>query len=181
MDLSQLVELRTGMSKDSGSAFKELIQALKVKAADLPGLLKNIGETELKVTRDRFTSKTAPDGTPWKDNSPLTKLLARGGSLMRRSGRLMGSLNYQVVGDTLQFGPNTVYAAVQQFGAVIMPRAASTLRIPIAAGMMIGGKRTKQAGGIFVKSVTIPARPYIGIGPKDEEAITNTVEDWFTL
>ncbi|MDE2577943.1 MAG: phage virion morphogenesis protein [Hyphomicrobiales bacterium] len=167
--------------KGAGAAIARLAE----KLGNPVGLLKAIGEAELQVTQDRFASKTAPDGTRWADNAPLTLMLAGGkGSMLKRSGGLYGSLSYTVSGTTLSLGPNKVYAAVQQFGATIKSKTGGPLRIPVPAGtMMAQGKgpsrRTNAPGAIFVMSVTIPARPYIGVGPADEQAIMEAAQDWF--
>jgi len=178
-----------------------IIEKIAAKAADTAGLLKNIGETELKATRERFDAKKGPDGSAWPANAPLTLMLARGGSMMKRTGGLVGSISYEVSGSTLKLGPNKVYAAAQQFGVTIKGKN-GPLRIPVPGGTMMSkaqaaklgveqkkgrGKKSgdvaasKGAGAIYVQSVTIPPRPYIGIGAADAQAIVDTVEDWFSL
>ena len=161
----------------SGLALEWLEKRLKNPAP----LLKIIGEADLKVIQARFASKTAPDGSAWAPNRPLTLLLARGGAMMRRSNPgLLGSINYLVSGSVLTIGPSKTYAAIQQFGGTVTAKGGA-LRIPVPAGTMINGRRTNAAGGIFLKSITIPPRPYIGIGAKDIEAIGDAVEEYFTL
>lgn len=161
----------------------ETVRKIAARLGDKAGLLKNLGEAELQVVQARFDSKTAPDGSAWAPNHPLTLMLATGGAMMKRSGGLVNSINYTVAGDKLTMGPNKIYDAVHQFGATITGH----LRIPVPAGTMMspGGdapaRRTNAEGAIFLASVTIPARPYMGIGEKDIEAIAETIEDWLDL
>lgn len=143
---------------DPGSPGIAQLEKLVERATDREGLLKNLGEALLATTQDRFQSQSDPSGAAWAALAPST--VARRGSarpILRVSGRLYGSLTYQVAGDTLQLGPNTVYAAVHQFGHTFEPRGKSG------------------------KGVTVPARPYVGYGPADEKAAIETAEDWFSL
>jgi len=172
------------------------------KVKDTAGLLEKVGEAERTVIHSRFDEKAAPDGSAWPANTPFTLMLAGGkGSMMKRSGALKGSVNFQVAGSTLQIGPNRVYAAAQQFGATIKAKGAA-LAIPIPAGTFMSAKqasslgvgmkrrrgnkdgdggRSNKDGVLFLQKVTIPPRPYIGIGPKDEQAIEHSVIDWLSI
>ncbi|MFD2678038.1 phage virion morphogenesis protein [Camelimonas lactis] len=142
-----------------------------------PGLLKNIGDALLATTADRFDSQTAPDGSKWAPLKPLTVMI-RGSAtpILRVSGELKDSVTRQVEGWSLRIGPNKVYAAAQQFGATI---EGSPLRIPL--GKAAKGPAGNKRGAVFVQSVTLTPRPYIGVGPEDERAIQETSEDWFAL
>lgn len=113
------------------------------------GVMKNIGQALLSTTQDRFSSQTTPDGAGWPALSAAT-VAKRGaaGPILRQSGRLYGSLNYQVSGDTVRLGPNTIYSAVHNFGHT------------------------------FSTGVTVPARQYVGFGPADQRAVRETIEEW---
>ena len=127
----------------------EEIDRLIEKLDDRSGVMKSIGEALLATTQDRFASQTTPDGAAWPALSPAT-VAKRGaaGPILRQSGRLYGSLNYQVSGDTVRLGPNTIYAAVHNFGYT------------------------------FSTGVTVPARTYVGFGPDDQRAVRDTIEEW---
>lgn len=149
------------------------------KAKNPAGGLKTVGEALLRVTQDRFKSETAPDGAKWARHSELTRLIRGGkGGILRLSGRLMKSIAYQVAGPVLRLGPNAPpYDAVQQFGATIRPKKGKFLAIPIPAGR--GGRNS--AGFARAKQVTIPPRPYIGFGAKDEKATLREIEAWLAI
>jgi phage gpG-like protein len=168
------------------AAVEKALGELARKAANPAGALKNIGEALLKTTRDRFSSQTAPDGSAWPAWSPLTVLLGggAGGGMLRRSGRLFSSTNDQVAAPILRVGANAPpYDRAQQYGAKIVAKG-KALAIPLP-----GGKGKKKAKGpapkyppaVLVKSVTIPPRPYIGFGPKDEAATLREIEAWLAI
>jgi phage gpG-like protein len=151
---------------------------LAAKARNPAGGLRLIGEKLLTVQNQRFRAMEGPDGTPWAKLRPLT--LETGGkntSIMRRSGLLMRSGNAKVSGSTLSVGISGVQAGVQQFGKTIVPKKGSVLAIPM--GPRKGGRN--GAGFAFAKKVTIPARPMVGFGPKDEKATREGVRAWLAI
>lgn len=166
------VRIRIDPSSSGLKALEQLVE----RATNRPGLLKNIGEALLRTTGDRFRSQTDPEGKPWAPLAPLTvELRGSATPILTRTGRLRGSVAYQVSGDVLRIGPNTVDAAAHQFGATIKAKG---------KGLRIPAPRRAKGGGpdaIFVQQVTIPARPYIGFGKADQEATTDTVLDWFDI
>lgn len=132
-------------------------------------LLKNIGEALLETTKERFADETDPDGAKWTPLKPVT-VAERGSAnpILMRSGALKGSIDYQVEGSTLKVGPSSVYGAVHQFGHTFQ----------VGGGGKKGKGKKRASGG---KGVTVPARPYIGIGKADREAVKETTQDWFDL
>ena len=60
-------------------------------------------------------------------------------------------------------GSNKIYAAVHQFGATITPKSGQYLTF------WMGGRLVKA------RSVTIPARPYLGISDDDSKIMMNEV------
>lgn len=155
---------------DPGSPGIVRLEKLERRLERTSDLLKNIGEALLVTTDDRFDSETDPEGKAWAALRPLTvEIRGSASPILTRTGKLRGSVNYQVTGDTLKLGPNTPGAAALQFGAVITGKK-GPLAIP-------GGKK----GTVFARKVTIVPRPYIGIGKADRTAIEETAQDWFAL
>lgn len=171
--------LRIIPDPDSMARAERELSRLARKTENLPGALRNIGEALLKTTHERFRNESAPDGSKWAPHSPLTLLLRGGkGGILRKSGRLMRSINYRVGSHVLRLGPNAPpYDAVQQFGATIKPKTKKTLAIPMPARR---GSRN-GAGFMFIKKAVIPPRPYIGFGPKDEAATLREIKAWLAL
>lgn len=155
---------------DPGSPGIAKLEKLARQAENKAGLLKNIGEALLETTDQRFEDQKDPQGRAWAPLKPLTVEL-RGASapILTRTGRLRGSLNYEVSGDALKLGPSAIHGAVHQFGATIVAKG-KPLRMPMKGG-----------GAKYARKVTVPARPYVGFGPEDEKAATETAQDWFDL
>lgn len=132
---------------------------------DLKPMLDSIGETVAKNARHRFETGKGPGGEKWE---PSTSAWAGGTTLVGR-GHLRDSVNHVVSGNEVTVGSNVDYAAIHQFGGKIEPKNGKYLVF--------------QVGGAWAKvsSVTLPARPYLGLEPDDEQAITDIVEDYLQL
>jgi phage gpG-like protein len=174
--MSIAIKVSGGPSLAAASA---QLAELEAKARNPASGLKTIGEKLLRVQLDRFRDQSAPDGSPWQPLRPLT-IETRGGKtgpILRRSGLLMRSSNYRVAGRTLSIGISGVQAGVQQFGATIVPKKAKRLAIPIPAAK---GARP-MVGFAYAMKVTIPARPMVGFGPKDQRAVEQGVRAWLAV
>lgn len=113
-----------------------------------------------------FRTGTDPWGNPWKKLSPLS----RHGQPLKNTGHLSSSITAQVVdkGMGVEIGTNlqsngVKFPAVHQFGMVIHPKDAKYLRW------------MSPVGPIFVKKVTIPARPFL---PLDASGSTELPPQW---
>ena len=100
-----------------------LVATLRAKLAavtnpDLSPVLADIGEIGQLDSIQRIQStKTAPDGSAWAPWSARYAKSGRGRSLERRSGDLMGKVDYFVSGsDEVTLTAELPYAARQQFG-----------------------------------------------------------------
>lgn len=158
---------------------RKTLKRLAGLAARPAGGLKVVGAALLKEQNRRFDAETDPEGKSWAPLAPLTVALRGGktGPILRRSGQLKRSGNWRVSGSTLRVGVNTPYAAAQQFGATITAKRHPTLLIPMPAAR---GGRNKMSFA-RPKSVTIPSRPMVGFGPRDENATLDAVEDWLAI
>lgn len=128
-------------------------------------LLAELGEYVLRTTRDRFKTQTAPDGTAWAALQPWYQKEKRRNKsrILTLNGYLRGQMAVQMVGErAVEVGSNLPYAAVHQFGAVIRPRTAKVLLFR----------------GHAAKSVTIPARPFLGLSDEDRNELVERTLDW---
>ena len=118
-----------------------------------------VGESQ---TRRRITDeKRAPDGTAWAPN-------LEGTSILQRSGQnLLASLAFSSDADTAEWGASWEYAHIHQDGAVITPKTAGVLMFKVR------GKTVKA------KSVTIPARPFVGLSDENRAELLELVSDHF--
>lgn len=143
-------------------ALAEAEQAL----SDLTPLLQDIGELMVERTKGNFKTGTAPDGTAWAPRSQATldAYAARGdtpkgGPLVGVTRALSTTIAYEVAPGHVDWGSNMIYAAVMQFGAA-------------------QGQFGTTSRGASIPWGDIPARPFVGIGPEDENAILDTIEDY---
>jgi phage virion morphogenesis protein len=115
--------------------------------------LREIGEVLVQSTKQRFVSKTDPDGTAWKDNSAITIAnKGRNEPLIGESGELGEQIHYNLVGSgELEVGSSMEYAAMQHFGGLKSD-------FPHLWG-------------------DIPARRIVGISSSDEKQIIDIVGD----
>jgi len=142
------------------ASLSRLAQAVESPQKALYG----IGEWLRASSQARFTSQTAPDGTPWL---PLQHWYKQGKSknqdkVLTLNGYLRNTLTFQVEGDAVLVGSNLEYAAIHQFGGTIRPRV----------------KKALAVGGGAVASVTIPARPYLGVSDDDADEIASLISDY---
>lgn len=131
--------------------FKRLVHA----AGDTDQALRDIGEYEIRATRERAAREESPDGTPWVKLSPryaARKAKKRGGApILKFDNHMLGDrLNYQV-GDTwVEIGTNVPYGALHQFGGT--------------SGMAPG-------------PAAVPARPWLGLSDEDTTEIRTILAD----
>ena len=129
-----------------------------------PGpLLRQIGAGLVAAAEERFDRQTDPWGRAWAPLSPAYAPLKTNTRILTERGHLRGSLSYHVGAREVSYGSPMVYAAVHQFGGTIKPKNAKAL----VFAMSFGG----VAHLVHAHSVFIPARPYIGMGPAEIEAV----------
>lgn len=84
---------------------------------DLKPLMQGIGAIVESSTRDRFRTKTAPDGSSWDDLKPSTVAAknGRGGILVDR-GDFMRSITHHATSVSVQVGSDRPYSKYHQTG-----------------------------------------------------------------
>ena len=133
----------------------------KAKLGPLMDRVALVGESE---TRRRIEDGgPAPDGAEWPDRHPAYE---NPHPLLNREGGLVDSIQGDAGDDTAIWGSSLVYARIHQLGGTIVPRNASALFFTL------GGE------GVIARSVTIPARPYLGYGAPEREGVEDVVEAW---
>jgi phage virion morphogenesis protein len=108
----------------------------------------------------RFRTETAPDGSKWK---PSLRVQMQGGRTLTKDGHLSGSISSQSGNDYAMWGVNRIYAALMHFGGVVRAKAGKALRFRFAGGF------------VTVKSVTIRARPFLGVSDDDRADILDII------
>jgi phage gpG-like protein len=149
-----------------------VLKAVKAEIATPQQMLGSIGESLLRVNRDRHHAGLAPDGSAWKPLSELTLKEKRKGGILNKTGEMLQSFNYQLEGnDTLRLGfdgtRNSQLAIWHHDGTE--PYLIEPLN-----------KKSLHFGGIFAKKVNhpgLPSRPLVGFPVSDQQLTTHVIED----
>lgn len=121
---------------------------------DLDPALEEIGAQLVAQAQFRFEREEDPEGRPWKGlaDSTLEQRLRKGGDeprILRDTTDLYDSLAWKVApGRSVTAGVSSVYGRIHQLGG--------------------------QTGRAL--ATTLPARPYLGVGPEDIEQIVEILE-----
>ena len=128
-------------------------------------LYDDIGALLVAATQENFDQEQAPGGSPWPQS---IRARTEGGKTLTDTARLKNSITHEAGDSAVAVGTNLIYAAIHQTGGTIRAKTSKGLRFRMGGN---GGWITKQ-------SVSLPARPFLGLGPDDEEAIIETAGDW---
>lgn len=162
---------------DIGAARAALEKAREIVGAPR-GLLEIAGGILEESTRDRFRAQAGPGGIPWPTTArqrfaaqPQAGRVgpSQGGRALIDKGGLLSSITHVADESRVEVGViaktrSAKFAAVHQFGAVILPKRGPFLVFRGAGGHLI-----------FARKVTIPARPFIGIDANDR---ADLMEAW---
>ena len=148
----------------NNEAVLKALRQLVENVENMRPALMAIGEVLIYSSKQRFATKTGPDGQRWTDNSEVTKwtpkknpgggewIKGRNDPLVGESHQLSEQIFYNLIGDDeLEIGSPMKYAAMQQFGG-------SKSEFPFLWG-------------------DIPARAFLGISDSDERQILDIVGD----
>ncbi len=145
------------------AALGQLQRAIEAAANARP-LFDEVGASLVVSTQMRFEREQSPEGAKWPAS---LRAIVEGGRTLTDTARLQQSITHEASDTGVAVGTNLLYAAVHQFGATITAKTEK-------------GLVWKGAGGQWFRkdSVTIPARPFIGLDDDDEEEIVAISEDW---
>lgn len=135
-------------------------------AATLP-LMRAIGGHLRDAARARFRTNVAPDGAAWK---PSLRVMLGGGRTLRQSGILRDSFHDSATATEARVESEDNRAAIHHFGGIIRAKGAGALRFGLPGG-----------GFATVRSVTMPARPALGVSAEDREAISGLIQDFIDM
>lgn len=149
---------------EAGDQALSALSGLVGRLDDATALYDELGRMLAGSTQHRFETETDPAGNPWPDS---LRVLTLGGKTLTDSTALRSSITWEAFASGVAVGTNLIYASVHQLGATIEAKASPFLHFAVPGG-----------GYAMVKSVTIPARPFLGISDSDEMAILSLVESW---
>ena len=104
-------------------------------------------------TRERFRLQLDPQGNRWK---PSLRVQLHGGKTLTRDGHLGNSITSRSGRFLAEWGTNRIYGAIHQFGGVIKPKHAPSLRFQLANGAFVSTKK-----------VEIPQRAFLGVNEEN--------------
>lgn len=90
--------------KYQDAGLQHIISVLSQELLHPQELLGSIGESLLRVNRQRHLNSLEPDGTPMEPLKPSSLLDKRRGGPLNKSGQTIDSFNYQVEGNSLLLG-----------------------------------------------------------------------------
>ena len=100
------------------TALRSALAQLRATSGDLQPVFRDLGEALLNSTRNRFSTQTAPEGSPWaaltegyRARKPQHK-----DKVLTLRGYLRGTLDKQVQPNALLVGTPLIYGATHQFG-----------------------------------------------------------------
>lgn len=146
-------------------AARRALGALTASGENLTPLYDEAGSHLVASTQERMHAGRDPRGNPW-----IKSIRARveGGQTLIDHANLVQSITHAPDAGGVSVGSNLVYALIHQIGGVIRAKSARGLRFRIAGG-----------GWVRVQSVTIPARPWLGISDEDKIALAAIIKDYW--
>lgn len=108
------------------SPFRDQVRLLSYRMRDLTPVLEGVGAALESNVRNRFESRTDPDGMPWAPWAQSTReTYPEGGNrrLLDRLGDMLNGVSYQLNGDaSVRVGFDKEYATYHEWGTEHMPR-----------------------------------------------------------
>lgn len=158
------------------------LAAYASRAENARGMWENIGASLVTSATRRFETGIGPDGSPWP---PSIRALAEGGKTLVLSARLMRSNTYIATDRGVEVGTNVVYAAIHQLGGEIHIPARNQ-QIHFKTNKRTGRTRfskakratSSQTVSIGAHTVTMPARPWLGIDDNDGREVIRIAEEF---
>lgn len=127
-------------------------------------LHKRLGETALSQISQRFRRGEDPEGRKWAASG---RVKAKGGQVLRDTGRLQRSFSYRAETDYAAIGTNDIRARLHQYGGVVKPKQARRLRFRTAAGDWVTALK-----------VTMPARAMVGFNEDNKRELAQETRDY---
>ncbi len=168
---------------------------------NLNPVLKSASLMMVSSAKDCLNRGQTPDGIPFP---PLAHTRPAGGNKpLRDKGLLAASISGRNSDTEAAAATNLEYAALQNYGGTVTAKKSKFLAIPLTLeaaragsprnfprrlvaivqsaqnrGVLIDNELEPQY--VLVKSVTIPARPFMGFGPKLLDRLTLLFQEYFT-
>lgn len=172
--------------RHNAAEIEAAFNALLERANNLSPVMRQIEGILADATERAFDEESSPNHDPWPDLKESTKKQRQAkrywpGQILQRSGRLAASIETDSDPHSASIGTNAIYAAIHQYGADNM-----SIRIPQHNRRIYQafGKPLKfpvfQTVSAHAAMLNIPERPFLGVGPEDEEDILTVMSDFLS-
>lgn len=147
------------------------LQGLQDMGTDSTALMRQCAGIMAGAVEDAFAGQRDPvTGTPWvplQQSTVLARQLeGHDGKILQLSGSMASTIARRYGNGYAVVGSNKKYAAIHQFGGKTRPH---TIRAKFAKALKIPGVGLRKS--VQHPGSTIPARPFLGIGPAEMEEI----------
>lgn len=148
-------------------------------------MYRDIGQALITSTHHRWDRGVAPDGSPWP---PSLRVIADPSKkTLILSTRLYRSVTANASPTGVEVGTNVIYAAIHQLGGVIS-KAARTAVLHFKTNKRTGVSRfakpskadRARKATIGAHTITMPARPFLGLDQDDPRTIQTIVENYLS-
>ncbi len=153
------------ITSEGAIAIERKLAGLVKAFGNLEPLMEGFGLYLESATIDRFENERGPDGRRWK---PSLRARQQGGKTLTDRAQLRSSIMSQAGPESVEVGTNKIYGGIHQFGGTIRAKNGEYLTFRLPGGL--GVRR--------VKSVTMPARPFLGLSSEDENELLALTADY---
>ncbi|WP_083554642.1 phage virion morphogenesis protein [Novosphingobium sp. NDB2Meth1] len=153
------------VTSEGALAIERKLAGLVKAFGNLEPLMEGFGLYLESATIDRFENERGPDGQRWK---PSLRARQQGGKTLTDRAQLRSSITSQAGPESVEVGTNKIYGGIHQFGGTIRAKNGEYLTFRLPGGL--GVRR--------VKSVTMPARPFLGLSSEDENELLALTADY---
>ncbi len=153
------------ITSEGALAIERKLAGLVKAFGNLEPLMEGFGLYLESATIDRFENERGPDGQRWK---PSLRARQQGGKTLTDRAQLRSSITSQAGPESVEVGTNKIYGGIHQFGGTIRAKNGEYLTFRLPGGL--GVRR--------VKSVTMPARPFLGLSSEDENELLALTADY---
>lgn len=161
--------------KINNSQLIAALQGLQDMGTDTTPIMRQCAGIMAGAVEDAFANQCDPvTGAPWVPLQQATvaarQLAGHDGKILQLSGSLASNIERRYGNGYAVVGTNKDYAAIHHFGGKTRPHS---IRAKFAKALKIPGVGFRKS--VRHPGSSIPARPFLGIGPQEEEEIRNAI------
>lgn len=170
---------------DGESAVMQALARLSDFDQTKPKLFDAIGQTVVSNIRSRWMNGEGLEGK-WRLSGRVRR---KGGTTLRDTSRLMNSMTYNALPNSVEIGTDVEYAAIHHFGGEIKYEARmrrTYFRQDLRTGL-VGNKFVRKARSNFMQEtqgkaykVNMPRRPFLGLTETDEQEVLDLIVEHLT-